>query len=350
MSELVDFERVESTHSQNERNELMKHVAQLFCLTADRADDDLMAAYDDVMVRLTAMVEDEALSFVSEKLAELPRAPEGIVSRLAFGPIEVARPVLERSPVLTDHELFAIIGTKSMEHLDAIAGRPDLSEPITELLVDRGNVTVKLRVSENEGARFSQQTLHKLIADSAQDEALHAALAKRHDLPRDMAAAVSRLASEEVRQAIRERNAPAMPERPRLVSASDFETVYDFDAAYRTVTSKLKVFPANEATLAKLLDRGRYPEAVVVLALCAGVTVDDARYWTTHSEPRPFLTVCRALGFSTETVSSFLFIGPWSHKLTREQRVAALSMYKAMPEAMARQIFEQWRVDHAESA
>jgi hypothetical protein len=41
MSELVDFERVESTHSQAERNQLMTHVVQLYALTTDRINPEL---------------------------------------------------------------------------------------------------------------------------------------------------------------------------------------------------------------------------------------------------------------------------------------------------------------------
>ena len=65
MSELVDFERVESTHTQEERNALMAHVVQLYALTTERITAEMLAVYDDVLVWLAYLVEELALAFVA---------------------------------------------------------------------------------------------------------------------------------------------------------------------------------------------------------------------------------------------------------------------------------------------
>src|SRR6267142_813770 len=45
--------------------------------------------------------------------------------------------------------------TKSQAHLLAISSRPGIAEPVTNVLVRRGDQTVARRVAENRGARLS---------------------------------------------------------------------------------------------------------------------------------------------------------------------------------------------------
>ncbi len=53
--------------------------------------------------------------------------------------ISVAGPVLRQSSRLNDADLIGIARTKSQAHLLAIAGRTGIAEPVTDVLVKRGD-------------------------------------------------------------------------------------------------------------------------------------------------------------------------------------------------------------------
>ena len=85
--------------------------------------------------------------------------------------IDVARPLLERSAVLQDNDLIKIIRDRYKDqpqhHLHSIAGRPAVSENVSEELVDHGNDHTVTRLTVNDGADISTESFQK-IADRAE--------------------------------------------------------------------------------------------------------------------------------------------------------------------------------------
>lgn len=351
MSELVDFERVESTHTQEERNQLMTHVVQLYTLTTDRINPELLAVYDDVLVRLADLVEEEALAFVAEKLAPMARAPRAMMSKLAFEPITVARPVLEQSTLLSDEELALIVEEKGLDHMDAIAAREEIAPLVSSAIVQHGNNPVKVKLARNDGAKFTEDSYSQLVQDSRSDERLQSTLAERDDLPVSVVRALVDVASVAVRRKLLRHGRPEVAKRvteaaglaAERLSNEQWLSRYDFEAAYRTVSMALKKQPVNEASVFAMANSGKYAEAVVMFALCAGVALEEAKHWSVRADCKPFLIVCKAMGFSDETVGTFLKLGPWLRRLNREDRERAMFDYQSLEPAMAKQIFGEWK-------
>jgi uncharacterized protein (DUF2336 family) len=84
--------------------------------------------------------------------------------------------------VLDDRDLVQIAGSASQEHLDAIAGRPSLSESVTDVLIDRGDRGVVHKVSANPGAHFSASGMDSLADKARTDVDLRELLVERPDL------------------------------------------------------------------------------------------------------------------------------------------------------------------------
>jgi len=351
MSELVDFERVESTHSQEERNRLMTHVVQLYALTTDRINPELLAVYDDVLVRLADLVEEEALTFVAEKLAPLAKAPRGMVRKLASEPIAVARPVLEQSPLLSDEDLTELVVEKGLDHMDAIAARKHVGPVVSSAIVEHGNNPVKVKLARNEGAKICDDSYAKLVSDSRSDESLQSSLADREDLPVGVVRALVDVASVSVRRKLLRHGRPEVAKRVTEAAGLAAERLsneqwllrYDFEAAYRTVCKTLKTQPVNEASVAAMANSGKFAEAVVMFTLCAGVALEEAKHWSVRADPKPFLIVCKSMRFSSDTVSAFLKLGPWLRRLNRDERERAMFDYESLDQAMAEQIFSEWK-------
>jgi len=167
--------------------EMLRNVTNLFLVSAKYLSGDQIAVFDDVMGRLIEKTEAPALVELSEKLAPLNTAPVNVIGRLSNNDdISVSGPILEKSNLLNDQMLAEIAGTKRQNLLVAIAGRPQVSEIVTDVLVERGNSEVAHKVVANTGASISELGFVKLIGQAKNDKTLAAAIADRKDLPPEL--------------------------------------------------------------------------------------------------------------------------------------------------------------------
>lgn len=167
--------------------EMLRNVTNLFLVSAKYLSGDQTAVFDDVMGRLIEKTETHALVELSEKLAPLNNAPMNVIGRLSSNDdISVSGPILEKSRLLNDQMLAEIAGTKRQNLLVAIAGRPQVSEIVTDVLVERGNSEVAHKVVANTGASISELGFVKLIGHAKNDKTLAAAIADRKDLPPEL--------------------------------------------------------------------------------------------------------------------------------------------------------------------
>ena len=166
---------------------ILQRVTDLFLVGADGYNDEQIAIFDDVICRLIENIGQPALVELSDRLSSVGKGPGNALARLSSSDdIAVSGPALTRSNSLTDKTLVAIAGKKGQKQLAAIAGRPKISEVVTDVLVERGNAEVSRKVSSNLGARISETGFVKLINKAQKDRELANAIAKRDDLPEEL--------------------------------------------------------------------------------------------------------------------------------------------------------------------
>ena len=166
---------------------ILQQVTDLFLVGADGYNDEQIAIFDDVICRLIENIGQPALVELSDRLSSVGKGPGNALARLSSSDdIAVSGPALTRSNSLTDKTLVAIAGKKGQKQLAAIAGRPKISEVVTDVLVERGNAEVSRKVSSNLGARISETGFVKLINKAQKDRELANAIAKRDDLPEEL--------------------------------------------------------------------------------------------------------------------------------------------------------------------
>jgi uncharacterized protein (DUF2336 family) len=184
---LTELEASLAERPSSQRFTILRKLTDLFLAGDESFSDDAMDVFDELMGRLIEQIERQALIELSRRLAPAQRAPVKVIGRLSRDDdVEIAGPVLEQSSVLTDQDLVQIAKTKSQAHLYAIAGRTRISEPVTEILVDRGDSKVAAKVAANEGARFSRWTFSKAVVRAEEDQSLALAISNRIDLPTDL--------------------------------------------------------------------------------------------------------------------------------------------------------------------
>lgn len=120
------------------------------------------------------------------RLADRLDTPHRLIAKMATGPIDIARPVLQKSPVLTQDDLADIAIRSSADHVLTVAGRWDIGPQLADVLVSHGNDDVLYAVLANDSARLSAKTLTGLAKRSARSARLLKALLARRNLPVDL--------------------------------------------------------------------------------------------------------------------------------------------------------------------
>lgn len=204
--------------SAQRRGEIVRHVTDLFLVSAEQYSDDEIALIDDVLVRLVATIEDSARALLAIRLGPCAKAPPKILSVLACDDaIDIASPVLIQGEGLDQATLIKCARTKSQEHLLAISRRKTLTEAITDILVERGDQQVVLSTARNSGAKFSSGGFTMLVNRSKNDDLLAACVGARPDLPPQLFDRLLEIASDTVRQKLTAEHPHARREVDRAV-------------------------------------------------------------------------------------------------------------------------------------
>ncbi len=189
---LLELQQLASSKTGNIQDDMLDRVTDLFFLTTGAQGVTERAVFGDVMERIAYELETEARARLAERLAETQEAPHKLVVKLANDHIRVARPILERSPCLSDKDLVNIAEASGQDHLHAISSRKELSVTLTDVIVERGNDTVLTNMAGNKGAEFSTRGLMQLTMRAGGNSNLFSALEDRPDMPKEKLAEIKR--------------------------------------------------------------------------------------------------------------------------------------------------------------
>jgi uncharacterized protein (DUF2336 family) len=214
---------------------------------------------------LALLVQDTA-EMVRESLArslcQMPGAPKDIVAALAADIDEVARPVLEASPIFDDEALIAIVNSGSRAKQMSIASRPAVSPKVSDALVSTDNRDVVLCLTSNVGASFWEGTLATVAELYADDEAIATTLVKRADLPVTVVERLVTAVSDELRSYLIEHHNISAELADRVTKDSRERTTVDLVEGVES-----KNIPK---LVAQLATSGRLTSSLLLRAVCLG--------------------------------------------------------------------------------
>jgi uncharacterized protein (DUF2336 family) len=300
------------------RVHMLDQVTDLFVMHASSFSDDEIEVFDDVLGRLVADIEIEARALLAQRLAVVPNAPRNVIRMLAFDDhADVAAPVLTHSERLDEPSLVENARTKSQKHLFAISRRRSLAEPVTDVLVERGDRSVAISVAGNAGARLSDKGFLVLIRRSAGDDLLAERLGERKEIPAHLFLKLLSLASERVRTKLRASHPQAGAEIDRVVEEVTDRMKSLAVARPRDYSDRVEVLGElhgagrlNEADLARFAHGGRFEDTVVTLALLASVPVQLVDRALHAERTDSILMIARASGLKWSTTKLLLQL--WS--------------------------------------
>ena len=311
---LRELDRAITRSTDHRRADMVRQLTDLYLVNADQYSDDEIALIDEVFVRLVATIEESARALLAIRLGPYAKAPPRILGILACDDvIDIASPVLIQGERLDEATLIKCARTKSQEHLLAISRRKTLSEPVTDILVERGDQQVALSTAKNAGAKFSGGGFRTLVNRSKGDDLLAACLGARPDLPPQLFDRLLETASDVVRSKLLAENPRARREIRRAVGsatelvrakaaghAAPHAAAGPHDGA-KTLSEKTEI-----EKLEAFATAGRFEAVIATLARLSGMSAGFIESKLKDDNVEIILILAKAAGLSWPTTKAIL--------------------------------------------
>ncbi len=169
------------------REEIYLAVASLYRIQGAGLNERERELMREILRRLTRDVEMAIRIALAQRLAEDTTAPHDLILLLVDDTIEVARPLIIKSPLLTESDVLKLIAEAGIGHQEACAGRPHIGIPVTDALARSEHESVLLALVRNVTAKISNASYETLVQKSRALTGLQEPLIKRPDLPPQLA-------------------------------------------------------------------------------------------------------------------------------------------------------------------
>jgi uncharacterized protein (DUF2336 family) len=321
MSELEDALQ---SGAPERRVELLRRITDLFLNDANRLNEAQVGVFDEILTHLAHRIEERVLSQISLKLAPVRNAPPNMIALLASDDnIAVAGPVLAQSDRLAEHDLIEIAKSKGQTHLLAIAIRAQLSEAITDILIERGDKRVVGKLARNSGARFSQDGYEMIVSRADGDDELTENLGLRIDIPLSLLKQLLMRATNLVRSRLL---ASADPEKQKQIQEAMMSVAEelglgafgyrDLAAAENIVKRLNREGKLNERVLVGFAQQKKFDEVSATLSLFCGAPVDFVAGLLQDDHHVGLLVACKAGKMNWPTVAAILSASFSNHGLS----------------------------------
>jgi uncharacterized protein (DUF2336 family) len=349
---LIDELEAALTSGTNSRRiEMLTRITDLFVGGAARYSEEQIGVFDDVMVRLVSTIEAKARARLAHRLAPIANAPSSVIHMLAFDDdIDVAQPVLKQSERLEDPALVANANTKSQRHLFAISQRRSLSEAVTDVLVERGDLEVVHSVVKNAGARFSDAGFRLLVNRSAGDDDLATIVGLRSDIPRPHFLVLLEKAS----SAVRARLAAENPQASAAIEGVVAEIVGDirddarnsspdFAAAQAAVERQNRLRRIGEAEIYQYARDRKFEETAIALSLLCDTPIDVVERALLDPGAEIVLILAKVAGLSATTTKAILLLRAADRGMSAKDLDQALTSFNRLQPDTARRVLSFFR-------
>jgi uncharacterized protein (DUF2336 family) len=347
---IPELEEVIQRGSPERRAKMLKRITAFFLARASRFNDDHIQLFDLVFGRLIAEIEAKARTELSHRLAPLGNAPVEVVRRLAQDDdIAVSGPVLTQSWRLAETDLVDMARTKGQTHLLAISRRARIAEPVTDVLVRRGDREVVHSVADNRGARLSDDGFFALVERAKKDGVLAEKVGRRPDIPprlfRDLLLEATDLAQQRLLASAK----PETQSEIRRVLAKLSNEVgatgarRDDAAAQRMVEALHREGKLNEAALVDFAKQGQYAETIAALASLCAVPIEVVDRLMGAERPDPVLILCKSIGWGWPTAKAIIMVRPGQGTSSQDIEAADANFDRLSP-TTAQRVMRFWQV------
>jgi uncharacterized protein (DUF2336 family) len=304
MSDMGRLAQLAANPQDTTREEIYLAVASLYRVQGDHLNVREKGLMREILQRLTRDVEMAIRIALAERLAEDTSAPNDLILLLADDTIEVARPVILRSPLLTDEDMLRLIAESDLGHQEAVAARPHIGESVTSALAKSEAESVLVTLVRNTTARISGTTYEVLVDKSRKFACLQEPITCRKDLPPVLAGKMCGWVSDALKTYI-VRNYPIEPTKLDAAMASAGHTVQSeppaprptpAESAYKLVEKLFAAGQLKAGFLLRVLHQGQIDLFDLAFAKLLNLPLAEVRRDLYERGPKPVALACRAVG------------------------------------------------------
>jgi uncharacterized protein (DUF2336 family) len=231
----------------------------------------------------------------------------------------------------------------------ALSTRLGITETISEVLVQRGDVDVARSIATNRKAQLSDKAFDTLVKRAERDNTLAERVGLRTDIPPRLFRQLLRQASETVQKRLLAQAKPEIQAEIRRVLAKVTDEVAakaaprNYTAALAAVQARHKERKLTEADVADYAKAGSYEETIAALSAVSAVPVEVVDRLMNGERADPVLILSRAAGFSWPTVKAIIGArsGP---KPANSTLAAARENFDRLTVATALRVVRFWQV------
>lgn len=289
---------------------------------------------------------------LSHRLAQENGVPKKLIFALANDVIEVAQPVIQHSPDLSDDDLLVIIAKGTSGHRLAAAHRSHIGDRVVDALANTREAQVALALLGNIAIHIPETALRALAAQAIERGDIGEAIAQRSELTTEIAEKIYWIVSNELKTQIKSRFELDGGKLDKILQ----ETVVQLagrqssPALRRSVSER--VLNAGRVDAPMLIDVLKNRGADLFKDLLAGLTKFEPRIIDILCKPEcsePLALVFRGLNFSkTESASLLMMVNDRVSGQTHFDPAAlndALATFSRLTPGDAKTVMWQWQSD-----
>jgi uncharacterized protein (DUF2336 family) len=358
--QLENLVRLAEEQSSDGRRELLREITDLFVDNQGAVGDKESSDFATIIGQLVLDVEMDVRKHVAEQLCSLDNAPRDVVTMLANDEIDVARPMLENSPVLKNADLIKIVKERSQSHLATVAGRPEVNGDVADALVENGDDQVLETLVSNQGATLTRAAAATVIARSETNTSLQEPLVSRSDLPPDLVNQMYFWVSDQLRERILSETQDLDESLlDGMLKDAQSSVIHDLDGdpgaaaapsdAEKFIRRKLLLKQLDAALLVELMRDGRKAEFLEGFARLAGLDNETVDKILSDKSQQALAIACKACGIESNDFTALA-------RLIGDERgdgdtniFEVIQMYEKIPMVAVQRTMRFWRVRQAAS-
>ncbi len=333
------------------RRELLRQVTDAFTANESTRTQENWAEFDKALSAVAQDLEASVRAELARKISANPGQFGRTARNLAFDDIQVARPVIESSRALSESDLLELIAKKSQDHMLAVTRRDEISEKVSDALVERGEDHVVESLLKNENAKIAEKTYERVAERAERNHELQSPLVHRKSIPLDLLSELYLKVKAELRQEILARygsvsseELEAAFERSRKRMLKDYGALpEDFEVSRGRIEGMRRRGELKPSLLVRLMREGKRTEFIFAFATLTGTDYRLVNRLVEREDVDGIAILSRAVDFDRALfVTIALMIVGEEHRMSHAEVFGKL--YQKITTESARAVVRFWKV------
>ena len=300
---LEKLERLAGDVDPYSRRALALRLSDLYHVGDHHPTQEEQDMFENIIFQVVEDLAESVVATVSEMLSRTPRISSSMAYKFAnHDQIEIAGPMLERSPCLSDEQIIELCENKSDEHKTAIARRERLTENVAQLLAQQGSMRTLYEVAANDGAQLGKAGVSLLLERGGTDHAIQEQITRRINENAYLGELVRSVLTEKLRTKLGTFADILQSAGLDRLTATAEEQIAQRMREERAMRLKARFLrhkvQSNETTLETelqaLVDQGRMRNIIALLASWYSIGIDQVEKAFTKGDATPVIFMLKA--------------------------------------------------------